>query len=210
MSSNLFQHIRTNMETKSTEYLIKIWEENDREEWAEDAFEAIEQILKERGEALPLQKYSAPPAQLKKKKGKVWFIFVSLKLIILVGVIAHYTIEYKNNQKTKETVETMMASTSTTDSPSGWHEIMRWEGRGGKIGTFHIPSDEWRILWKTTRGEYDFFISVYNSHGRNIETIANTITKGADIDYMRGSGDYGIDISTSPGNPYTVVVQAKY
>lgn len=39
-----------------TSELLKIWEENDREMYTEEAFEAIKQILKERNNKLPVQK----------------------------------------------------------------------------------------------------------------------------------------------------------
>jgi hypothetical protein len=44
------------MRLKSTEELIEIWIENNRKEWAKEAFEAIRQVLLERGENLPEQK----------------------------------------------------------------------------------------------------------------------------------------------------------
>lgn len=49
----LTREIHTKMEKKSTEELLKIWQENDREQWSEEVFEAIRQLLLERGEHLP-------------------------------------------------------------------------------------------------------------------------------------------------------------
>jgi hypothetical protein len=47
--------IRNNMEKKNTEELLRIWKENDREQWSDEAFEAIKQLLLDRGETLPDQ-----------------------------------------------------------------------------------------------------------------------------------------------------------
>ena len=43
------------MEAKSTDELIQIWRENDRTQYVDEAFEAIRQLLKERGETVPPQ-----------------------------------------------------------------------------------------------------------------------------------------------------------
>jgi membrane-associated HD superfamily phosphohydrolase len=56
MNERLIQQIRSSMEAKSTEELLKIWEENNREEYSDEAFEAIKQLLTERGITLPPQK----------------------------------------------------------------------------------------------------------------------------------------------------------
>lgn len=56
MSEKSVAQIRKNMEEKSLEELLRIWQENDREQWSEKAFEAIKQLLLERGETLPDQK----------------------------------------------------------------------------------------------------------------------------------------------------------
>ncbi|NCO68443.1 MAG: hypothetical protein COY75_01580 [Nitrospirae bacterium CG_4_10_14_0_8_um_filter_41_23] len=56
MNLKLIQQIHSNMESKSTEELLKIWEGNNKEQYSEEAFEAIKQLLIERGAALPPQK----------------------------------------------------------------------------------------------------------------------------------------------------------
>lgn len=43
------------MNSKSTEELLNIWEKNDRGEWSDEAFVAIQNILTQRGENLPGQ-----------------------------------------------------------------------------------------------------------------------------------------------------------
>jgi hypothetical protein len=50
---SLIDQIRRKMEEKDTEELVAIWQKDDKEEWTEDAFEAIRQVLTARGEVLP-------------------------------------------------------------------------------------------------------------------------------------------------------------
>jgi hypothetical protein len=45
-----------NLEEKDTNDLLSIWENNDREEWTDDAFEAIRMILLKRMGSLPAQR----------------------------------------------------------------------------------------------------------------------------------------------------------
>lgn len=56
MDQRLIEYIKKNMELKSTEKLLKIWEENDREEWSDKTFEVVKQLLLERDEILSPQK----------------------------------------------------------------------------------------------------------------------------------------------------------
>lgn len=65
MHKKLLQEIRSNMEQKDTDELLNIWKENDKEQYSETAFEAIKQILIERGETLPPQK---EPLQIRDQK----------------------------------------------------------------------------------------------------------------------------------------------
>ncbi len=47
--------IRRELETRETEDLLKIWQQNDRVEWTPEAFEAIQRILVARNVSLPVQ-----------------------------------------------------------------------------------------------------------------------------------------------------------
>ncbi len=51
IDENLVSRIRKNMEAKQTDELVEILKQNDRTQYTKEAFEAISQILKERGEA---------------------------------------------------------------------------------------------------------------------------------------------------------------
>lgn len=49
MNEELIEQIRINMEQKSTEELLWIWQQNNRQEWSDEAFTVIRHILESRG-----------------------------------------------------------------------------------------------------------------------------------------------------------------
>lgn len=53
--SSLREQIRNQMNLIETNELLEIWQNNDRAEWSDDAFEVIKEILNERGVDLPEQ-----------------------------------------------------------------------------------------------------------------------------------------------------------
>lgn len=53
--SSLREQIHDRMNLKETEELLEIWQNNHRFEWSDDAFDVINEILKERGVELPEQ-----------------------------------------------------------------------------------------------------------------------------------------------------------
>jgi len=55
MDEKQLEQIRFRMEEKDTEELLEIWKKNDREEWTEEAFETIREILLARTGSLPTQ-----------------------------------------------------------------------------------------------------------------------------------------------------------
>jgi hypothetical protein len=52
----LVEQIRENIKLKSTEQLLRIWKDNNREEYSDESFEVVKQLLLERAEVLPHQK----------------------------------------------------------------------------------------------------------------------------------------------------------
>lgn len=52
MSDSLYSQIYNNLNLRPTDELLEIWQKNNRYEWTDSAFEAIQQILAERGEEL--------------------------------------------------------------------------------------------------------------------------------------------------------------
>jgi len=55
MSNRLKEQIHNNMILKETDELLEIWQENDRVEWSNTAFEVIKEILNERLGEIPQQ-----------------------------------------------------------------------------------------------------------------------------------------------------------
>lgn len=55
--ATIVESIRVNLREKSTEELLEIWKKNNREEWSDEAFEAIKELLVERGDKPPSQDY---------------------------------------------------------------------------------------------------------------------------------------------------------
>jgi len=53
--SKIAAEIKNQMREKETDELLKIWEENNRDEWSDEAFKALSDILTERGISLPAQ-----------------------------------------------------------------------------------------------------------------------------------------------------------
>ena len=56
MKEQIIKNILEKMNSKNTEELLKIWIENDEEQWTKEALESIKHVLIERGEELPIQK----------------------------------------------------------------------------------------------------------------------------------------------------------
>lgn len=54
-SSELHRQIYNNLKLKETDELLEIWQINDRSEWSDQAFDAIRELLVERGVEIPLQ-----------------------------------------------------------------------------------------------------------------------------------------------------------
>jgi hypothetical protein len=63
MGKKLIDEVKTQMEKKNTDELLEIWTKNDREQWSDDAFEAVRQVLVNRGLAVPPQSPSPVPSK---------------------------------------------------------------------------------------------------------------------------------------------------
>jgi len=55
-------HLLSKMREKETEELLAIWQQNDRQAWTEDAFDAIHKVLHERLSEVPEQGLPVTPA----------------------------------------------------------------------------------------------------------------------------------------------------
>jgi hypothetical protein len=82
MSDNLRNQIYQNLNIKESDELLEIWQENDRVEWSDMAFEVIKEILMERLGEVPPQ--SEPIYEYLDKEGEAetyGFSEIELKLI---------------------------------------------------------------------------------------------------------------------------------
>jgi hypothetical protein len=70
MDTRIVEDIRHSLNDKNSDELLQIWKENNREVWSDSAFEAVGQILTERGIKLPSQNIVK---EIEKEKGR--FVF---------------------------------------------------------------------------------------------------------------------------------------
>lgn len=84
MGQDIVSTVRKNLEAKSSEELLKIWEENDRSQWTDEAFEAVKQILLERGRQLPPQSTAREAVVAGKPLVGIggWLIFPAIALCL--------------------------------------------------------------------------------------------------------------------------------
>jgi len=88
----LISKIIADMNSRSDEELLKIWIENDREEWRDEVFSGIEKILIERGQKLPPQRETQEVIKEESKYYGVkgWLLFFCLSLIILSPILTSF------------------------------------------------------------------------------------------------------------------------
>lgn len=73
MNPMLRQHLRSQLEGKTTEELLQMWMGNDRRAWADEAFDAVKELLEERAVEIPAQTKKdeeATPPITRKHEGK--------------------------------------------------------------------------------------------------------------------------------------------
>lgn len=78
--------IRTNLEPKSSDELLHIWNKNDRNEWSPEAFDVIQSILRERGVSFEPQPTSPLAASPALAITPMWKRIMS-SLLLLLGVL---------------------------------------------------------------------------------------------------------------------------
>lgn len=100
MGNEFFAQIYNNMSLKEDTELLEIWAADDHESWSEDAFLAVEMILKERGLGLPPKKV-APNFQAINlvyldpvKKPLTYDPAEALKIIHVLGKGVYFAIGY--------------------------------------------------------------------------------------------------------------------
>ncbi len=90
MDENWIEQVRLTLNQKSSEELRQIWEENDRTAWTDDAFEAIQRILEERGESIEPQALPAPleVAQAAKSQERPGCV-TAYALLTAIGIVLY-------------------------------------------------------------------------------------------------------------------------
>jgi len=93
----LISKIIADMNSRSDEELLKIWRENDREEWRDEVFSGIEKILIERGHKLPPQREAQEiisqeviTEESKYYGVKGWLLFFCISLTILSPILTSF------------------------------------------------------------------------------------------------------------------------
>ena len=84
--------IKENLSTKETDELLQIWNDNNRAEWTDIAFSAIEEILTERGVTVPPQPNET--TELKKKINAKSIGGISIGTIIAYAIGTSLAEEY--------------------------------------------------------------------------------------------------------------------
>ena len=92
MDSEMVQNILKKMKSERTEKLIKIWRENDRTKYSDEAFEAVNHLLEKREETIPPQ-LPMKKEELVESYGDKFFSFRTMisttliKIIYILGMI---------------------------------------------------------------------------------------------------------------------------
>ncbi len=105
-----------------------------------------------------------------------------------------------------------LLATACAASAEEWYTVERWVGRGPReTWSFHIPSEEWRVSWKTRWGEYGpgpFRVYVYRSGvAHPISVVAVRFGEDSGEGLLHGAGHYHLGIETA--QPYEISVQAE-
>lgn len=146
-----------------------------------------------------------------------------LAIFVLFMVIAAVGFMTPNNStttsKTTEPPTTTSGSNSAStpqptpeDPVTTWYEVTSFEGNSHKnTETFNVSGYEWRINWSTEPdpeyGDSNFVVFVHNEKDGNDDLAVNIIGAGGDTTYMRGSGDYYLEIKTR--QPYEITIEEK-
>lgn len=107
-----------------------------------------------------------------------------------------------------ETTVTPVVETTAKPVEKTWQKVTEFKGASiKKTQKFTVTSDEWRIKWSTTPGQYgdmNFQIYVNDSEGNMTDVVANIIGKGSDESYMDNAGVYSLEINTAQNYVITI------
>jgi len=96
MSSGLVDQIVGEMQARSSEELLPIWVQNDRDIWSEEAFAAIKVVLEGRGVAIPAQGPAIRNAQTARTAAdEMWLPWARWLLMVgVVSLVAQVALEF--------------------------------------------------------------------------------------------------------------------
>lgn len=98
MLASLIQDIKKKIDDKSTEDLLYIWTENDREKWSAEYFEAVRLTLLERNETPPSQKkFREEPEWVradKKRQSLAWvFLLTGVGIYLFISLFNYMVVD---------------------------------------------------------------------------------------------------------------------
>jgi hypothetical protein len=98
MSANLIQDIKQHLGEKSTEDLLDIWTENDREKWSVEYFEAVRLTLLERNETPPSRTKSPQEPEWvrthKKRQSLAWmFLLTGVGIYLFISLFNYMVVD---------------------------------------------------------------------------------------------------------------------
>ena len=103
MDSKLVSRIRKHMEHEHEERLLRIWSENDTDEWSPEAFEAVRQILTEREVSIPPQ---SPPRST--APADSFPLAIPLLLIVVASAfVVWYIWDYHESDRQRSIVDNL-------------------------------------------------------------------------------------------------------
>jgi uncharacterized RDD family membrane protein YckC len=106
MDEGMIESIRKSMSLKNTDELLKIWEENDRSKWSDEAFFIVKQLLLSRGEPLPIQNdYESIPVV--KWSLRLANVLLDMFVISTLGKIILLILPHTSEGYTTESVDIM-------------------------------------------------------------------------------------------------------
>lgn len=110
MKTSHYEQIKTNMKKKSNEELLEILEQNNHDEWTEEAFKAVHDILTERKSEVPIDLQAEPiqkaedPSKIhgerKVIKGLILMVvgFLWIAWVVLGPLLLGVVIRFQNNK----------------------------------------------------------------------------------------------------------------
>lgn len=127
--------IRANLEKKSTDELLAIWHENNRQEWNDPVFDIIHQILSERGSE-PSEQRNAPTQGEDEETEFKKLLFESTPRFVITPTLIFLNL----------TIFIIMVLTGVSLFSPGVENLLLW---GANFRPFTLNNEWWRLLTST-------------------------------------------------------------